>query len=414
MIDNDQVIHKTDVLIVGSGMVGSSLAIALSNVGLSVALVDQVDPLVQTGGEFDGRASAIAATPQKMLNQIGIWRHVGKNFSPIEDIRVVDAESSLFLHYNYEDVLCEALGFMVENRHFRQACRAQIQNNKNIIFLAPTKINQILRGVGGVHAFLTNGAQVKSSLVIGADGKGSKVRERAGIDCTTWSYHQTAIVLTVDHAVPHHNIAYEHFLPAGPFAILPLRGERGEKNRSSIVWTEKFNLAEKILNLSDNDFTSEFKRRFGDHLGDPTFVGPRWAYPLSLQYTETCISERLALIGDAAHVIHPIAGQGLNLGLRDVAALAEVLTDAKRLGLDIGSVGVLEKYQKWRRFDSSVMLAMTDGLNRLFSNDISPIKAVRDFGLATINKANPLKKFFMLHAMGSVGDLPRLLKGEAL
>ena len=406
--------HQADVLIVGCGMVGGSLAIALSNVGLKVVIIDRLDPLAQKGANFDGRASAIAATPQKMLNQIGIWKQLGRNFTAIEDIRVVDGDSSFYLHYNHKDVFCEAFGFMVENRHFRQAYLSQIQNNKNITFIAPTKIDRIIRNVSGVHALLNNGAQIKSDLVIGADGKGSKIRKIAGIHCNQWTYSQTAIVLTVDHQIPHNNVAYEHFLPAGPFAILPLRGDRGQKTRSSIVWTEKTDLAQKVLGLPDDDFKNEFKKRFGEHLGNLRFVGPRWHYPLSLHFTETCISERLVLVGDAAHGIHPIAGQGLNLGFRDVAALAEVVTDAKRLGLDIGDVGVLEKYQKWRRFDNSVMVAMTDGLNRLFSNDIAPIKVFRDLGLGAVNKNNPLKKLFMLHAMGSIGNLPRLLRGEEL
>jgi 2-octaprenyl-6-methoxyphenol hydroxylase len=414
MSNNHYKSYKTDVLIVGSGMVGSCLAIALSSVGFKVILVDQVDPLVQTGNEFDGRASAIAATPQKMLEEIGIWRHLKNNFMPIKDIRVADSGSSLFLHYSHEDVLCEALGFMVENRHFRQACMAKISIDNNTTFIAPCKIQHLSRAAGGVHAVLTNGSHVEAGLVVGADGRGSKIRQIAGIKFTTWAYPQTAIVLTVDHAISHNNVAHEHFLPAGPFAILPLRGEQGTTNRSSIVWTEKSELAKIILKLPPVDFTNEFKRRFGEYLGDSTFIGPRGAYPLSLQFVETRISERLALIGDAAYGIHPIAGQGLNLGLRDVAALAEVLTDAKRLGLDIGSDTLLEKYQKWRRFDSAVMLATTDSLNRLFSNDIRPIKVARDLGLAAINKLDPVKKIFMQHAMGSTGDLPRLLKGQPL
>lgn len=407
-------VYKTDVLIVGSGMVGSSLAIALASVGFKVVLIDQVEPEIQLGNEFDGRASAVAAAPQKMLCQIDVWQHLKKNFMPIKDIRVADGGSRLFLHYKHEDVLCEALGFMVENRHFRQACMAKITKDKNINFIAPSKIHKFTVDVGGVSAVLTDGTQINSNLVVGADGRGSQVRKTAKINCIKRSYNQTAIVLTVDHTLSHNNVAHEHFLPAGPFAILPLRGKRGSKNRSSIVWTENRQLAEVIMNLSHANFTNEFNHRFGEILGDTTFVGPRWSYPLSYQYVETRISQRLALIGDAAYGIHPIAGQGLNLGLRDVAALAEVITDARRLGLDIGSASTLEKYQSWRRFDSSVMLATTDALNRLFSNDISPIKEFRDLGLAAINKLSPVKKFFMLHAMGSSGSLPRLLKGEPL
>jgi 2-octaprenyl-6-methoxyphenol hydroxylase len=407
-------VHKTEILIVGSGMVGSSLAIALSGAGFKVVLVDQVKPAVQLGSEFDGRASAIAATPQKMLCQIGIWQHLKKNFMPIKDIRVADGGSRLFLHYKHEDVLYEALGFMVENRHFRHACIAKIIKDKNILFLAPSTIDKISCGVGGVSAILTDGTKIDANLVVGADGRGSQVRKIAKISCTRRSYNQTAIVLTVDHTLSHNNVAHEHFLPAGPFAILPLRGARGAKNRSSIVWTENSERAKVIMNLSQANFTNEFNHRFGEHLGDTTFVGPRWSYPLSYQYVETRVSQRLALVGDAAYGIHPIAGQGLNLGLRDVAALAEVLTDARRLGLDIGNTTILEKYQSWRGFDSAVMLATTDVLNRLFSNDISPIKEFRDFGLAAINKLSPVKNFFMLHAMGSSGNLPRLLKGEPL
>ena len=414
MIINNKHFDRSDVLIVGCGMVGGCLSIALANAGLKVVIIDQLDPKVQTSNKFDGRASAIAITPQKMLNQIGIWQQLGEKFTPIEDIRVVDGKSSLFLHYNHEDVSCEAFGFMVENRHFRKAYMTEIKNNQNITLIAPTKIEKISKDISGVSTLLTNGGLVRSDVVIGADGKGSNVRESAGIKCTKWTYPQTAIVLTVDHQIPHNNVAYEHFLPAGPFAILPLRGEGGKKNRSSIVWTEKSFLAKKILNLSENDFENEFKIRFGKHLGNSRILGTRWHYPLSLHFTETSISERLVLVGDAAHGIHPIAGQGLNMGFRDIAALSEVLADSKRLGLDIGDVNVLEKYQKWRRFDNSLMLAMTDGLNRLFSNDIGPVKAFRDLGLAAVNRTSPVKRLFMLHAMGLMGDLPRLLNGEEL
>ena len=414
MVNNYQDSYETDILIVGSGVIGCCLAIALANVGLTVTIIDKISASAQMGARFDGRASAIAATPQKMLHQIGVWQKLNNFSTPIKDIRVVDGNSNFFLHYDHADVECEALGFMVENRHLRQACMAKIQKNKNIYFIAPTQIDQITFLPHEVNATLINGAKIKTSLVIGADGRASKIRELAGINCVKRSYSQTAIVLSVNHDLPHYNTAYERFLPGGPFAILPLRSNENKNLRSSIVWTEKSELAEIILNLSPKEFENEFKWRFGDHLGGFEFFGSREAYPLSLQYAEKIISNRLALIGDAAHGIHPIAGQGLNLGLRDVATLAEVLADGKRLGLDIGAHNILQKYQKWRRFDSATMLAITDSINRIFSNDIWPLKLARNISLATINKVDPVKNFFMLQAMGSVGNLPRLLKGQGL
>ena len=405
---------KTDVLIVGGGMAGCSLAVALAGVGFEVVVVDRIDTTAQSEDKFDGRASAIAGAPQKMLDQIGMWQHLGQNFAPILDIRVADGASRLFLHYYHEDIGGEALGYMVENRHFRKAIFARLNELDNITYCAPAEIVNLARTADSVQADLKDGRQITAALIVGADGRGSQIRKDAGIELTEWSYHQTGIVLTVDHEIPHHNVAHEHFLPAGPFAILPLPGEHGENNRSSIVWTEKDELVESIMALPDVEFAAEFNHRFGDFLGKANFIGPHWTYPLTLQYAETSVAERLVLIGDASHGMHPIAGQGLNMGLRDVAALAEVLIDARRLGLDIGAASLLDDYEQWRRFDNTLMLAMTDGLNRLFSNDIGPIKLARDIGLAAVNKAGPLKKVFMQHAMGATGNLPRLLKGEVL
>ena len=403
-----------DVLIVGGGMAGCSLACALAGTGLNVVILDCVKQSVQTADEFDGRASAIAEAPKKMLDQIGMWRHLGENFAPILDIRVSDGESRLFLHYDHEDIGEDAFGYMVENRHFRQAVFARLKELEKATYIAPIELKSVACEPEGVRAELSDGRRIKAGLLVGADGRQSQIRQDAGIKLTSWSYHQTGIVLTVDHEISHHNVAHEHFLPAGPFAILPLPGEAGQNNRSSIVWTEKDELVESIMALPEKDFAKEFNQRFGDFLGKVKFIGPRWTYPLTLQYAETSIAERMVLVGDASHGMHPIAGQGLNMGLRDVAALAEVLTDARRLGLDIGTASVLDDYEQWRRFDNTLMLAMTDGLNRLFSNDIALLKLARNIGLAAVNKAGPLKKVFMRHAMGSTGNLPRLLKGEAL
>ncbi len=404
---------NADILIVGGGLVGGSLAIALADVGFKVLVADHVDQRTQLDTGFDGRASAIALTPKKMLTQIGMWRHIGGNTAPINDIRVADGESRLFLHYDHQDIGEDALGFMVENRFLRQAIFTRIAELPNITYLAPVKIKAVEYNSATVTAWLDSGEALTAPLIVGADGRTSQIRDQAGINLIHWSYHQTGIVLTVAHERSHHNVAHEHFLPAGPFAILPLPDDNG-RHRSSIVWTERNDLIDGLLGLPDDLFLAEFTSRFGDFLGELSLVGPRWSYPLSLQYAEASIAERMALAGDSAHAMHPIAGQGLNMGLRDVAALAEVLTDARRLGLDIGSADVLQKYETWRRFDNTLMLALTDGLTRLFSNDITPVRLARDLGLAAVHRAGPLKKFFMGHAMGQAGDLPRLLKGEAL
>jgi 2-octaprenyl-6-methoxyphenol hydroxylase len=250
---------------------------------------------------------------------------------------------------------------------------------------------------------------LRGRLAVSAEGRNSPSREAAGISVSGWSYHQAGIVCTVRHDQPHNGVAQEHFLPAGPFAILPLVG-----NRSSLVWTEREDLTPTMMALDDAAFRNEVAKRFGDYLGTLEIEGPRWSYPLSLQLAESYVAPRLVLVGDAAHGMHPIAGQGLNVGLRDVAALAQVLTDAARLGFDIGGRDVLERYQRWRRFDNLTLLAVTDVLNKLFSNDIEPVRMLRGAGLAAVDKMPALKRLFMRHARGSVGKLPRLLAGEPL
>jgi len=298
---------------------------------------------------------------------------------------------------------------MVENRTIRTALARRFTELDNLTLLAPARIDVVERNPGNVRATLADGRKIKARLIIGAEGRNSPTREQAGIALTNWSYRQTGIVCTVAHEYSHDNVAHERFLPAGPFAILPL-----PNNRSSIVWTEREDLAPGLVALDDDAFLAELKDRFGDFLGKLEVVGPRWAYPLSLQYAEQATDHRLVLAGDASHAMHPIAGQGLNMGLRDVAVLAEVLTDAGRLGLDPGAGTVLESYERWRRFDNTLMLAMTDVLNRLFSNDVMPVRLARDLGLAAVNRMPPLKKVFMEHAMGLAGDLPRLMRGEEL
>jgi len=398
-----------DVLIIGGGLVGGPLACALAGSGVSAVVVDGETPQKQLTPEFDGRTSAVALASHRMLTLIGLWPDIQHYAAPIKQIRVSDGVSPLFLHYDHRELGTQPLGWIVENRALRQAGQLGMDRSELITRLAPCRITELERGAHGVTARLDDGGLVRAALAVAADGRSSKVRQDAGIELTRWDYGQTALVCTVAHSKPHHDTAQEHFLPAGPFAVLPLTG-----NRSSVVWTEKSHLAGPILAQSDRDFHRELQSRFGDYLGDLTLEGPRFSYPLSLQMAKNYTAKRLALIGDAAHGMHPVAGQGMNMGLRDVAALAESLVEAKRLGLDLGDGHILARYERWRRFDNLLMLGLTDTLVRLFSNDSGALKLARDLGMAAVNRTPPLKHFFMRHAMGLTGDLPRLLKGEAL
>ncbi len=399
-----------DVLVVGGGLVGSMLACALGQAHVTVIVVDRDVPTILQATELDGRGTAISLSSQRLLAGIGIWDEIMPRAGAILDIRVADDDSLLFLHYNHADVSEEPFGWIVENPVTRRALLRRLRTLPAVTFLAPTTVAHLDRDSGGVHATLTDGRQIEARLVVAADGRASPMRIAAGIGLTSWHYSQTAIVCTVAHQDSHHNVAHEHFLPAGPFAILPL----AHSCQSSIVWTERSQRVPFLMALNDDAFLAELEARFGDFLGGIRVAGPRFSYPLSLQFADAYVAQRLALAGDAAHGMHPLAGQGLNMGIRDVAALAEVIVDAARLGLDVGEMSSLLRYQRWRRFDNMVMLALTDVLNRLFSNDIELLRLARDMGLAMVNRLPPLKKLFMQHAMGTVGDLPRLLRGETL
>ncbi len=399
-----------DVLVIGGGLVGGPLACALADAGLTVALLDGEVPDATLAPTFDGRASAVALAPQKMLAAIGLWPDIEPWAAPIKHIRVSDGASPLFLHYDHREVGDGPFGWIVENRALRQAIlKGLARHAGRVTFLAPVKMTKLVRNPGDVVATLADGRTVRARVAVAADGRGSPVREGAGIAVTRWSYDQTAIVCTVAHSLPHGDAAQEHFLPAGPFAILPLTGQR-----SSVVWTEKAHLAPAILAQDAASFQRELESRFGDYLGELTLEGPRFSYPLALQFAHSYTAHRLAIIGDAAHGMHPVAGQGMNMGLRDVAALAELLVEARRLGQDLGDAQLLARYGRWRRFDNLLMLGLTDGLVRLFSNDIASVKLARDVGMAAVNRVPPLKRFFMRHAMGLVGELPKLLRGEEL
>jgi 2-octaprenyl-6-methoxyphenol hydroxylase len=405
--------HEADVVIVGGGLVGLTLASALAPAGLSVVVVDREAPVVAADEAYDGRGSAIAFGSARVLDGIGLWSRLRDEAEPILDIRVSDGDSTLFLHYDHREVGADPLGYIVENRSTRRALYAHLATLDGVRLIAPAAVVGLKVGPGFATARLADGGVVRARLAIAADGRGSPTRAMAGIKAMQWRYPQTGIVCSIRHQRPHRGIAHERFLPAGPFAVLPLKTIDGV-HRSSLVWTERADLAPAMMQLSDTAFSAEIARRFGDTLGTIAVEGGRWAYPLGLLQAERYVGARLALVGDAAHAIHPIAGQGLNLGLRDVAALAEAIVDAHRLGLDIGAADVLERYQRWRRFDNFVLMAVTDGLNRLFSNDVAPIRLARDLGLAMVDRLPPLKSLFMRHAMGLVGDLPRLVRGEAL
>jgi 2-octaprenyl-6-methoxyphenol hydroxylase len=414
MVERAQQDERVDCCIVGGGMTGLTLAAALGSVGLTVVLVDRADPASMANAAFDGRTTAIAHGSKAALDGIGAWAGMAEGAEPILDIRVSDGNSPLFLHFDHTAVGDAPMGFIAENQVIRQALTDRLATLETVSIRAPVSVDGYEAGDGQVTVKLADGGAVRASLLVAADGARSPLREQAGIRCTQWSYKQSAIICNMFHERPHRGVAHERFLPTGPFAVLPLTDDGQGRHRSSIVWTEKTELTSGYMALDDDAFTAQLAARFGPYYGEVSVAGPRAAYPLQLQHADRYIAPRMAFVGDAAHVIHPIAGQGWNLGLRDVAALAEVMVDARRLGLDVGSQDVLARFQRWRRFDNVLLAGMTDALTRLFSNDIAPIRAVRDLGLGAVNTVPPLKRLFIRHAMGTVGQLPRLVKGEAL
>jgi 2-octaprenyl-6-methoxyphenol hydroxylase len=400
---------RTDVLIVGGGLAGLSLAVALGRAGLDVTVAERSDLSTMVVPEFDGRVTAVAYASWRLLDAIGAWRHMEEHAQPILDIRVTDGDAPVFLNFDHRALGNEPFGYLVENRHLRLGLLRALADLGTVRLVHPAEIDGMDVLPGGVDARLTGSGGIRAALAVAADGRRSPLREAAGIGLVGHRYAETGIVTTIEHEHDHCGIAHERFLPAGPFAILPLKG-----NRSSLVWSEKHEVAKALLALDDTAFNAEIMRRMDSFLGEVRAVGPRFSYPYAVHVAEKFAGDRLALVGDAAHGIHPIAGQGLNLGWRDVAALAELVVDAARLGLDIGSPLILERYDRWRRVDTLTLAAVTDALNALFTNDIAPVRLVRDAGLALVNRIDPLKRFFMQHARGTVGELPRLLKGDAL
>jgi 2-octaprenyl-6-methoxyphenol hydroxylase len=404
--------QHADVVVGGAGFAGLALAIALRQALGDPFAVAVIDPTLARAQSKDPRASAIAAAARRLFEAIEVWDVVAPNAQPILDMVVTDSKLDdavrpTFLTFGGDVEEGEPFAHMVENRHLVDALVAKAKELG--VELRAGAVAGFENAGNAVDVNLADGAGMSARLLVGADGAQSLIRERAGIAIHGWNYDQSAIVTTVAHEREHNGVAEEHFLPAGPFAILPLAGKR-----CSIVWTEAAREAERIVALPDDEFHNELEKRFGLQLGELKIISPRRAFPLGLFTARTFIGERLALVGDAAHIIHPIAGQGLNMGLRDVAALAEAIADAARLGLDPGGPDVLERYQRWRRFDTMTMGIATDGLNRLFSNHSDALRLARDIGLGLVERMPALKRMFIREAAGFTGDVPKLMKGEAL
>jgi 2-octaprenyl-6-methoxyphenol hydroxylase len=404
--------NKVDVLIAGGGFAGLTLAIALRKALGSSFAVTVADPALVANYAKDERASAIVAGARRLYATIGVWDAVAEQAQPILDMVVTDSKLGdavrpVFLAFSGDVEPGEPFAHMIENRYLVEVLAEQAKADG--IDLRSAAVRKVGHDGDGATAELADGTALRARLVVAADGARSAIRQNAGIATHGWNYGQSAIVINVGHERDHEGRAEEHFLPAGPFAILPLKGLR-----SSIVWTEATHDAERIVALSDDAFHAELEQRFKLQLGEISVLGARRVHPLGFFVARAFIADRIALIGDAAHVIHPIAGQGLNMGLKDVAALAEAIVDAARLGLDPGAANVLERYQRWRRFDTMAMGFATDGLNRLFSNRSDVLRLARDVGLGLVERIPNLKRLLIREAAGLVGEVPKLLRGEVL
>jgi 2-octaprenyl-6-methoxyphenol hydroxylase len=399
----------TDVIILGGGLVGATLALALDVHGVSSTVIDPADPAVTLAPGFDGRASAIASASHRMLDAIGVGAGLAGKGCAIRHIRVSDGLEPGALDF-IPDADDGALGTMYENKLLRTALFDAATRAQHIDLRMKTRATAVERSVAGVTATLDSGETVRAPLLIAAEGRNSPTREAAGITIARWSYDHSAIIGAFHHARPHGDIAYEIFYAAGPFALLPLPDD-AEGHRSAIVWTVDAKDGAAMLKLGDRAFLAEAEKRMSGFLGPLSNASPRSSYPLGFHHAARITAERLALVGDAAHGIHPIAGQGLNLGLRDVATLAEVLVEGKRLGLDLGDAALLDRYQRWRGLDTFMVALATDSLTRLFGVRGKTASAVRRFGISAVNTIPPLKDRFMAEARGESGDLPKLLQG---
>lgn len=398
--------ERADVIILGGGLVGLTLAIALDRHGLSSIVVDPADPEATAARTFDGRATAVSSSSWRMLQTIGVGDRLEGHGCPIEAIRVSEGlePGGLMFEPSAGD---DPLGTMFENRLIRAALRETARAAENITLLMPAEPGEVVRDDRNARIALKDGRLIEAPLLVGAEGRSSPTREAAGIRVARWSYDHTAIVATVTHERSHENVAYEIFYPSGPFAILPML----PGTRSAIVWSIPARDGPATLDLPDRAFAHEIEKRMGGFLGRLELAGQRWSYPLGFHHAATMTSKRLALAGDAAHGIHPIAGQGLNLGLRDAAALAQVLVEGARLGLDLGDQQLLDRYERWRGLDTFMVAAATDSLTRLYGVPGRTASAIRRFGMGVVQRVGPLKNWFMAEARGENGELPLLLRG---
>ncbi|WP_394198961.1 UbiH/UbiF/VisC/COQ6 family ubiquinone biosynthesis hydroxylase [Litoreibacter albidus] len=406
--------YDSEIAIVGGGLNGCALAIALSSGGLSVTLVDSLAVDTAKSDSFDGRSYALALASKRLLEAVGLWADIAADAQPMLEIKVTDGRagegpSPFWMHFDHAEIEEGPMGYMVEDRHLRRAFLAKIASDTRIKHVTPETVVAQTVDHAGARISLASGKTIRARLLVGCDGRRSGVAERAGITRSFKDYGQTALVAAIGHALPHNGIAHQFFMPAGPLAILPLTG-----NRSSIVWAETHARAAELSALGDDDFINALRPAFGDFLGDIHVAGARFSYPLNLTLASRLVDQRLVLVGDAAHGVHPIAGQGLNLGLRDIGALAEVLVEARRRGEDIGTDAVLARYAEWRRFDTATLAMATNSFNGLFSNDNPILRAGRDIGMGLVNAFPALRRNFIREAAGITGDLPRLLQGRAL
>jgi 2-octaprenyl-6-methoxyphenol hydroxylase len=410
-------IQRSDVIISGGGLVGQTLALALAHHGLSVQMVDPADPVAAIAPGFDGRASAIASATWQMLEVLGIAHRLVGHGCPIRAIKVGDGAPDSSRGGDLDFVTKEGdppLGTMVENRQLRIALAAALADAPLVRMLMPAAVTSRAIDAHGVTLTLANGTKLAAPLLIVAEGRRSPTRDAAGFSIANWSYHHHAMIGAVAHERPHGHVAHEIFYPSGPFALLPLVDDAEGRHRSAFVWTVSEKDGPGFAKLGDRGFTAELEKRAGGVLGAMQLVAPRMTYPLGFHHSASIVADRIALVGDAAHGIHPIAGQGLNLGLRDVAALTEVLVEGARLGLDLGDAALLARYQRWRGLDNLMVSLATDGLTRLFGIPGRAAAAVRRTGLGAVQRMPMLKRFFMDEARGEAGDLPRLLAGTEI
>lgn len=402
---------ETDLIIVGGGLNGPALALAAAQAGFTVTIIDSLAIDTRKDPDFDGRSYALALASMRLLRGIGVWDAVSDHAQPMLEIKVTDGRigegpSPWMMHFDHAEIEEGPMGYMVQDRHLRRAFLDAMAATDRITQLAEETVVAQSTNASGVSVTLASGKVVHGHLLIGSDGRKSGTATRAGIKRTGWDYGQTAVVCAVTHEKPHGGIAHQFFMPAGPLAILPLT-----ENRSSIVWSETDQRAAELTAMNDADFLEALRPAFGSFLGQISLTGARFSYPLGLTLANSFIADRTALIGDAAHGVHPIAGQGLNAGLRDVAALADVLETARARGEDIGGAQALARYQEWRRFDTTTLALATDTFNRLFSNDNPLVRAARDLGMGVINATPSLRRGFMRRAAGLSGELPRLMRG---